>query len=118
MDAGAGDDLKIDAGLSQGGVGFPEAFDAPEIRETRIVPYEGMCGGDLVLLPLWRKFFAEDAEETGRLSTAVHLCCHHLLTPRDFGEVGFATRSPVGDWVLYQSKMPYVPCDPLDQRKK
>lgn len=81
------------------------------------VPYEGMCAGDLVLLPLWRKFFAEDAEETGRLSTAAHLCCHHLLTPRDFGEVGFATRTPVGDWVLYQSKTPYVPCDPLDRRK-
>lgn len=82
------------------------------------LPYEGMCGGDLVLLPLWRKFFAEDAEENGRLSTAVRLCCYHLLTPRDFGELSFATRTPVGDWVLYQSKMPYVPCDPLDRRIK
>lgn len=82
------------------------------------VPYEGMCAGDLVLLPLWRKFFAEDAEETGRLSTAARLCCHYLLSPRDFGELSFATRTPVGDWVLYQSKKPYVPCDPLDQRRK
>lgn len=81
------------------------------------LPYEGMCGGDVVLLPLWRKFFAEDAEETGRLSTAVRLCCYHLLTPRDFGELGFATRTPVGSWVLYQSKAPYIPCDPLDRRK-
>lgn len=82
------------------------------------LPYEGMCGGDLVLLPLWRKFFAEEAEENGRLSTAVRLCCYHLLTPMDFGELSFATRMLVGDWVLYQSKAPYVPCDPLDQRKK
>lgn len=82
------------------------------------IPYEGMCGGDLVLLPFWRKFFAEGAEKSGRLSTAVHLCCYHLLTPRDFGELSFATRTPVGNWVLYQSKVPYVPCDPLDRRKK
>lgn len=81
------------------------------------LPYEGMCGGDLVLLPLWRKFFAEDAEESGRLSTALRLCCYHLLTPRDFGELSFATRTQVGDWVLYQSKVPYVPCDPLDRNK-
>lgn len=82
------------------------------------LPYEGMCGGDLVLLPLWRKFFAEDAEDTGRLSTAVRLCCYFLLTPRDFGELGFAVRTLVGDWVLYESKVPYAPCDPLDLRKK
>jgi hypothetical protein len=81
------------------------------------LPYEGMCGGDLVLLPLWRKFFLEEAEDTGRLSTAAWLCCHYLLSPRDYGEVGFATRTPVGGWVLYESKAPYVPCDPLDQRK-
>lgn len=37
--AGAGDGLKIDAGLSQGRVGFPKAFDAPEIREARINPH-------------------------------------------------------------------------------
>lgn len=82
------------------------------------LPYEGMCGGDLVLLPLWRKFFAEDAEETGRLSTAARLCCNYLLSPRDYGAVGFATRVTVGSWVLYESKTPYVPCDPLDQRKR
>jgi len=82
------------------------------------LPYEGMCGGDLVLLPLWRKFFMESAEESGRLSSALRLCCYHLLMPRDFGELSFATRTLVGDWVLYQSKVPYVPCDPLDRLKK
>lgn len=82
------------------------------------VPHEGMCGGDLVLLPLWRKFFAEDAEATDRLSVAARVCCHYLLSPRDFGELSFATRTSVGDWVLYESKAPYVPCDPLDQRRK
>lgn len=82
------------------------------------IPYEGMCGGDLVLLPLWRKFFVEDAEETGRLSTAMRMCCYYLLTPRDFGELSFAIRTLVGDWVLYESKVPYAPCDPLDLRKQ
>lgn len=39
--AGAGDGLKIDAGLSQGRVGFPEAFGAPEIRKSRIDTHAG-----------------------------------------------------------------------------
>lgn len=77
------------------------------------IPYEGMCAGDLVVLPTWRNVFPERAEKTGRLSTAIGVCCHYVLTPRDFGEWSFATRSEVGDWVLYTSKLPYAPCDPL-----
>lgn len=77
------------------------------------IPYEGMYGGDLVIFPTWRNFFPENAEKTGRLSTAFRLCFHYLLTPRDFGELTGATRSRVGDWVLYKSTLRYAPCDPL-----
>lgn len=82
------------------------------------IPYEGTCGGDLFVLPAYRRFSAENSEKTGRLSSALGgLCCHYLLTPRDFGELSCATRSSVGDWVLYQSKAPYAPCDPLDRKR-
>lgn len=74
------------------------------------IPYEGVCGGDLFVFPAWRKFFAEEAEKTGRLSTAIRNCCHYILTPIDFGALRYATRATVGDWVLYQSKAPYVAC--------
>lgn len=77
------------------------------------IPYEGLCGGDLLLLPEWRKFFAKDAEESEQLSSAVRKCCYYLLSPRDFGELNCATRTSVGEWVLYQAKAHYVPCNPL-----
>ena len=76
------------------------------------IPYEGICGGDLFFFPRWRKFNAEGAEKTGRLSTAVGKCCHYLLSPVDFGELSCATRTLVSDWVLYKAKTPYTPCDP------
>ena len=77
------------------------------------IPYEGMCGGDLVILPTWRRFFAESAERTGQLSSAIRCCCYYVLTPTHFGELSCASRTQVGDWILYQSKTAYVPCDPL-----
>jgi len=79
------------------------------------IPYEGVCGGDLFLFPKWRKFNAEVAEKTGRLSRAIGKCCHYLLSPVDFGELNCATHAPVGDWVLYKAKTPYIPCDPLNR---
>jgi len=97
----------------------PEYLDDVPIEEwggTVHLPFEGMCGGDLVVLPTWRNVFPDRAEKTGRLSTAVQACCHYVLTPRDFGEWSFATRTHVGDWILYTSKLPYTPCDPLHRR--
>jgi hypothetical protein len=78
------------------------------------IPYEGIRGGDLFLYPTWRKFNAEGAEKTGRLSTAIGRCCHYLLSPVDFGELNCATRTPIGEWVLYKAKTRYIPCDPLN----
>lgn len=78
------------------------------------IPYEGLCGGDLLLRPTWRKFRIREGTATGRLSTAASVsCCYYVLSPEDFGELSIATRSIIGDWVLYQSNAPYAPCDPL-----
>jgi hypothetical protein len=76
------------------------------------IPYEGLCGGDLLIRPTWRKFRVPQGTVTGKLSTAASVtCCYYVLSPEDFGEVPFAARTMVGDWVLYQSNAPYEPCD-------
>ena len=75
------------------------------------IPYEGLCGGDLLVRPTWRKFRVAEGTKTGRLSTAAGVdCCYYVLTPEDFGELSIATHTAVGDWVLYQSSAPYFPC--------
>lgn len=78
------------------------------------IPYEGLCGGDLLVRPTWRSFRIPQGIATGKLSTAASVrCCYYVLSPEDFGEVPFATRTMVGDWVLYKSNAPYEPCDVL-----
>ena len=78
------------------------------------IPYEGLCGGDLLVRPTWRRFRIPEGTQTGRLSTAASVkCCYYVLSPEDFGEVPFATREEAGEWVLYRSKAPYEPCKPL-----
>ncbi|MBI3149157.1 MAG: hypothetical protein HYZ17_11670 [Betaproteobacteria bacterium] len=75
------------------------------------IPFEGLCHGDLLLRPKWLRFSVENGTRTGKLSVAASvLCCHYVLSPEDFGEVSFATRERVGDWVLYTSNKPYKPC--------
>ena len=78
------------------------------------IPYEGVCGGDLFIRPTFRRFRIAEGTATGRLSTAAGSCgCYYVLSPEDFGELSFASRSAVGEWVLYRSNKPYVRCDPL-----
>lgn len=61
-------------------------WDAPvqEWGGSVHIPYEGVRGGDLFIVAMWRKFFVESAERTGRLSTAIRACCHYVLIPEDF----------------------------------
>lgn len=77
------------------------------------IPYEGICGGDLFIRPTSRSFRVTEGKKTGRLSTAAGVPCYYVLSPEDFGELSFASRSSVGDWVLYQSNTPYVRGNPL-----
>ncbi|MCC4118533.1 hypothetical protein LLG90_24545 [Aromatoleum toluclasticum] len=88
-------------------------FDPEEFGGAIHIPYEGVCDGDLYFPPKWRKFRPEHAGPEGRLSWAFSKKCHFVLTPQDRGELGCATRMVVGNWVLYQSLLPYTPCDPL-----
>ena len=78
------------------------------------IPHEGVCGGDLFLRPTCREFRVSSGIKTRKLSTAACVdCCYYVLSPEDFGDLSFATRTTVGNWVLYQSNLPYVPCKPL-----
>ena len=78
------------------------------------IPYEGVCGSDLFIRPTCRHFRIPEGTKTGRLSTAASVpCCYYVLSPEDFGKVSFASRTCVGDWVLYQSNAPYIRSDPL-----
>ncbi len=78
------------------------------------IPCEGVCGGDLFIRPTYRQFRISAGTKTGRLSTAAGSTgCYYVLSPEDFGDVSFASRSRIGDWVLYQSNAAYVRCDPL-----
>jgi hypothetical protein len=75
------------------------------------IPFEGACGGDLFILPDWRRVSALE----GRKLTlgAAGNPCNYLLTNRDLGEAGHATRVRMaGNW-LYRSTEPYRNCNPF-----
>lgn len=76
------------------------------------IPYEGTCGGDLFIHPKWFGFVPDDARTAPTLSQAVFgnaglagfKTCKYLLTPwKKLGEIDSATRTEVGDWVLYSA---------------
>ena len=77
------------------------------------VPYAGCVAGDLFILPSWRNLFPEHGGATGHLRKVVRGQCHYALVDRDLDELACAIRTPVGGWVLYQSRAPYVPARPL-----
>jgi hypothetical protein len=76
------------------------------------VPYEGICGSDLFVLPKWHGFLAEKIRHGGKLSWAIHKRCNHVLMHGDFGELACATRTVIGDWTLYTSTAPHEDCNP------
>lgn len=78
------------------------------------IPYEGALEGDLFILPGWRVFRPEHAQDGGSLAAALRVNhCQYALSPKDYGKLQSATRTRIGDWVLYESKLPYVPGDPF-----
>ena len=82
------------------------------------IPYEGACEADLFILPSWRVFRADLAQQDGSLAGALGVAqCQYVLAPYDYGELRSAVRTVVGDWVLYESKLPYVPSDPLQLKQ-
>lgn len=74
------------------------------------IPYEGACDGDLFIQPKWFGFTFEQTRndpplrhpEFGNYFRVGQKLCKHLLTPsHNLGDIVAATRTVVGDWVLY-----------------
>ncbi len=77
------------------------------------IPYEGVTGADLFILPGWHRFLVERIKEGGKLCWAVGgKRCHHILLKEDHGELACATRRRIGEWTLYTSTEPYEDCNP------
>lgn len=75
------------------------------------IPYEGMCGSDLIVKPSWRACDLKRAMGEGDLTAAMFgKTCHHLLLPGLHQEVDSATRTVVDGWTLFTSNRPYTPC--------
>ena len=67
------------------------------------VPYEGACEADLFVMPMWHNFDMTKVGVDGSLLMASYWKTNrYLLSRRDYGEIGCAARSQVGDWFLYE----------------
>lgn len=75
------------------------------------IPYEGAASGDLFIQPTWFGFSAEEARSAharshpvfGNYAVVGGKAWKYLLTrSQAIGELACATRTPVGDWVLYE----------------
>lgn len=62
------------------------------------IPYEGAIGADLFVKPDWYNFRQEYARENGRLSRALFdKPCRYMLSKKDYGELGCASKTQVSD---------------------
>ena len=77
------------------------------------IPYEGVCDGDLLILPSWRKFSPERMGDSGKLSYACAKACNHIIVDQDYGELPQVIRCHLGGWTLYSSMNPYRDCNPF-----
>lgn len=77
------------------------------------IPYEGVCDGDLLILPEWRRFSPDRLRGDGNLRPAIAKCCNHLIVRGDYGELGNVSRRVIDDWVLYSSNRPPTDCNPF-----
>lgn len=73
------------------------------------IPFEGACEADLFIQPVWHSFLVDKVRDGGKLRWAVRRRCHNILASQDYGELACATRTIVGERVLYESTGPYEP---------
>jgi len=72
------------------------------------IPYEGITGADLFVLPHWHNAFPESLRKPGaKLRYLVRKPCNYVLTNRNFGEFECATRTRVAQCWLYKSNGRY-----------
>ncbi|MBP7623351.1 MAG: hypothetical protein KA763_05220 [Xanthomonadales bacterium] len=92
--------------------GWP--FHPPPIGGYVHISYEGVCGGDLFIVPSWRKVWPGQGAQPQRISELVGKKCNYILSHRDLGIVDCATRTIVaGCWYLYKSNAPHEDCSPF-----
>jgi hypothetical protein len=112
---------KLHPGLDDDYDGSPPRFNGDTLEEQMggavHIPYEGVCGADLLVYPAWRRLYPLRWQQAGAELDwiTVDKPCNHLLTDRDLGEAPNATRTgPVaGSWWLYSSTAPYKDCNPF-----
>jgi hypothetical protein len=73
------------------------------------IPFEGACEADLLIQSPWHSFLVDKVRDGGKLRWAVRRQCHYILASQDHGELACATRTMVGERVLYESTGPYEP---------
>jgi hypothetical protein len=73
------------------------------------IPFEGACEADLFIQSPWNGFLVDKVRDSGKLRWAVRRQCHYILAIQDYGELACATRTIVGERVLYESTGPYEP---------
>lgn len=89
-------------------------FIPPRIGGEIHISWEGVCGGDLYIVPGWRIVTPGDGPEPASLADLVHMKCNYALSHRDLGVVDCATRTIVADgWYLYTSNAPHEDCNPF-----
>ena len=89
-------------------------FDPPPTGGDIHIPYEGVTGADLFIIPAWRLIKPGAGHEPEKLSHAVGKPCNYALSHRDLGIFDSATRSMVAaGWYLYRSNRPYEDCNPF-----
>lgn len=90
---------------SDGGINFvPEDYGC-DVH----IPYEGATGADLFIKPQWHNFQAGLAGKGGSLHQASYTkAYHYMLTQEDYGELECASRTQIGEWILYENKVRIV----------
>lgn len=89
-------------------------FHPPRIGGTVHISWEGVCGGDLFIVPAWRRVRPGTGAQPDSLTKMVAMKCNYALSHRDLGVVDCATRTVVaGCWYLYRSNAPHEDCHPF-----
>lgn len=89
-------------------------FHPPPIGGYVHISWEGVCGGDLFIVPAWRRVWPGDGAQPDKISKLVGKKCNYVLSHRDLGIVDCATRTIVaGCWFLYRSNAPFENCNPF-----
>lgn len=89
-------------------------FHPPAIGGYVHISWEGVCGGDLFIVPAWRTVWPGHGAQPDHISKLVGKKCNYVLSHRDLGIVDCASRTIVaGCWFLYRSNAPFEDCHPF-----